>query len=107
MESVRQLIEKRAYELFLKRNGAHGYHIQDWIQAEKEVMAEMEKKSASEAKVEPKKKEAAPKAEAPAAAPKKAPVPKAEAPKAETPAPAKAEAPAPAKKKVVKKKVSK
>lgn len=97
MESVREMIEKRAYELFLKRNGEHGYHIQDWIQAEKDVMAELEKKSASEAKVEPQEKAAAqpaPKAEAPAkAAPKKS-------------APAKKTS-APAKKRAVKKKTSK
>lgn len=42
MESVKEMIEKRAYHLFLKRNGAHGYHMQDWVQAEKEVRAELE-----------------------------------------------------------------
>ncbi|MFP4013779.1 MAG: DUF2934 domain-containing protein [Chitinispirillaceae bacterium] len=97
MESVREMIEKRAYELFLNRNGEHGYHIQDWIQAEKDVMAELEKKSASEAKVEKHREKAAepaPKTETPAkAAPKKA-------------APAKKTS-APAKKRAAKKKTSK
>lgn len=43
MESVKELIEKRAYHLFLKRGGVHGYAHQDWVQAEKEIMAEMKK----------------------------------------------------------------
>ena len=42
MESMREMIEKRAYQLFLKRGGAHGYHMQDWVQAEKEIAAELE-----------------------------------------------------------------
>lgn len=104
MESVRELIEKRAYELFLNRKGEHGYHIQDWIQAEKDVMAQLEKKPASEAAATPRKKtvkEPAPKAPAPAtAAPQKAPAAKPQAPAA------KAATPAPVKKKIVKKKIS-
>lgn len=46
MESVREMIEKRAYELFLARGGLHGYAIQDWNQAEKEVLAEVDHKKA-------------------------------------------------------------
>ena len=42
MDSVKEKIEKRAYHLFMKRGGLHGYHVQDWHQAEKEVMAELE-----------------------------------------------------------------
>ena len=26
---------------FLKRNGAHGYHIQDWLKAEAEIKSEL------------------------------------------------------------------
>lgn len=40
MGSLRETIEKRAYELFLKRGGVHGYHMEDWMQAEKEILAE-------------------------------------------------------------------
>lgn len=45
MESLQERIAKRAYELFLARGGQHGYHIEDWAQAEKEVKAEEEKLS--------------------------------------------------------------
>jgi hypothetical protein len=48
--TVRELIEKRAYHLFLKRGGIHGYHMQDWVQAEKEIKAEQEAKKKSENK---------------------------------------------------------
>ena len=37
MASVRKMIEQRAYELFLKRGGIHGYHMEDWLRAEKEI----------------------------------------------------------------------
>lgn len=36
-DSIKEKIEKRAYELFLKRGGVHGYAHEDWTQAEKEV----------------------------------------------------------------------
>jgi hypothetical protein len=39
-ELLRKKIELRAYQLFLKRGGAHGYHLADWAKAEKEVLAE-------------------------------------------------------------------
>jgi len=39
MASMREMIEQRAYELFLKRGGVHGYHMEDWLQAEKEIAA--------------------------------------------------------------------
>ncbi|MBN1307541.1 MAG: DUF2934 domain-containing protein [Chitinispirillaceae bacterium] len=38
MESLQDKIAKRAYELFQARGGQHGYHIDDWVQAEKEVL---------------------------------------------------------------------
>lgn len=44
MESVREEIERRAYELFMARGGQDGYHIQDWLQAEKEVTDSIAKK---------------------------------------------------------------
>ena len=34
-------VAKRAYEKWLKRGGTHGNDIQDWIEAEKEILAEM------------------------------------------------------------------
>jgi hypothetical protein len=39
-ESLKKKIEERAYQLFLKRGGVHGYHVEDWARAEKEVLAE-------------------------------------------------------------------
>jgi hypothetical protein len=50
MESMKEMIEKRAYHLFLKRGGLHGYHMQDWVLAEKEIKAEVEAKKKSETK---------------------------------------------------------
>ena len=38
MESLQVKIAKRAYELFQARGGQHGYHIDDWLQAEKEIV---------------------------------------------------------------------
>ena len=43
MDSIKELIEKRAYQPFLDRGGEHGYHIEDWLQAEKEILAQLEK----------------------------------------------------------------
>jgi len=39
--SLGKRIAERSYQLFLKRGGKHGYHQQDWLQAEKEIRAEM------------------------------------------------------------------
>jgi hypothetical protein len=44
MESTREMIERRAYELFLARGGEKGYAMQDWLQAEKNVFAELDNK---------------------------------------------------------------
>ena len=30
-------IARRAYELFLKRNGEHGHDMEDWLRAEREL----------------------------------------------------------------------
>ena len=59
MKSVKEMIEKRAYQLFLERKGIHGYHIQDWFQAEKEILAELEKQPAYVAVKAPAKPKAA------------------------------------------------
>jgi hypothetical protein len=67
-EVLRKKIEQRAYELFMKRGGLHGYHVQDWAQAEKEVSAaEAGKKAAPvAAPVQPNKTAPQPKPEMPA-----------------------------------------
>ncbi|NLL12014.1 MAG: DUF2934 domain-containing protein [Fibrobacter sp.] len=44
MESLQERIAKRAYELFLARGGQHGYHIQDWTQAENEIKEEEQRR---------------------------------------------------------------
>ena len=36
-EKLLKEIEKKAYELFLKRKGQHGNDLQDWLEAEKIV----------------------------------------------------------------------
>jgi hypothetical protein len=68
MENIRVLIEKRAYHLFLKRGGLHGYHMEDWIRAEKEVTDELAAKKKAEVK-QPSAFKAAPKPEAVVQAP--------------------------------------
>lgn len=46
-ESVptRDQIEVRAYEIYLQRGGADGNDVQDWLQAESELLAGAEKNS--------------------------------------------------------------
>ena len=39
-ESVEEAIQRRAYELHLKRGGAHGRDMDDWLEAEREIQAE-------------------------------------------------------------------
>jgi hypothetical protein len=36
-EKLLKEIEKKAFELFMKRNGKHGNDLQDWLDAEKIV----------------------------------------------------------------------
>jgi hypothetical protein len=74
MESMREMIEKRAYELFLKRGGVHGYHSEDWLKAEKEIKAEIEAKKKNESK-QPFIQKTAPKKDPIASASKAAPAP--------------------------------
>ena len=38
-DTTRKKIEQRAYELFVKRGGVHGYHMEDWLRAEREISA--------------------------------------------------------------------
>jgi hypothetical protein len=94
MESVHEMIERRAYELFLARGSLNGYAQQDWAQAEKDVMTEIEnKKKAKAPQAQPKpaekpvEKVAEKPIEKPAAKPAEKPVEKAEV----KPAPAKFE----------------
>ena len=55
MDSVHEQIAKRAFELFQARGGQHGYHIDDWVQAEQEIAGAVAKKAAA---VAPKKSKA-------------------------------------------------
>lgn len=32
-------VSRKAYELFLARGGEHGYHIEDWLRAEKDLQS--------------------------------------------------------------------
>jgi hypothetical protein len=41
IESVQQKIRERAYEHFLERGCEAGHHEDDWIRAEKEILAGM------------------------------------------------------------------
>lgn len=36
----REAIAKRAYELYLRRGSVPGYEVEDWLQAEAELIAE-------------------------------------------------------------------
>ena len=36
---VEEAIRRRAYELYLERDGAHGGDVDDWLRAEREVPA--------------------------------------------------------------------
>jgi hypothetical protein len=105
-KSIEQLIQEKAYEIYERRGRVPGDPQLDWIQAEKEVTAELKKKEAAKPKapdIKPVVAATAPKAEVKPAAPapkvevKAAPTP---APKVAAPAPVAA---APAKKVVVKK----
>lgn len=45
-QTLAKKVAERAYQLFLKRGGKHGYHQQDWLQAEKEMRAAADSKAA-------------------------------------------------------------
>ena len=48
--ALKNKIEKRAYEIFLHRGALQGYHFDDWVKAEKEIMAEIAKEKSGNAK---------------------------------------------------------
>ena len=48
LELTENIIRERAYQLFEKRGYEHGHDVEDWLQAEAEVMG---KKSAAPAEV--------------------------------------------------------
>ena len=37
--ATREAIARRAYEIYTARGGSHGYDIEDWLQAERELLA--------------------------------------------------------------------
>lgn len=49
-DSLQKRIAERSYELFLARGGHHGYHLQDWLKAEQEMVGGAKKAPAGEAK---------------------------------------------------------
>jgi Protein of unknown function (DUF2934) len=40
-KEVREMISMRAYEIHLSRGGEHGGDVEDWLQAEREVLASL------------------------------------------------------------------
>jgi hypothetical protein len=50
MESLHEKIQHRAYDLYLKRGKISGFHEEDWNQAKKEVLAEIEAGKKAEAR---------------------------------------------------------
>lgn len=40
-QEIQQKIEKKAYELYEQRGGAHGNDLNDWLEAERIVLAEI------------------------------------------------------------------
>jgi hypothetical protein len=43
LEITRDVIEKRAYEIYLQRGGQDGGDVDDWLVAERELLAEQER----------------------------------------------------------------
>ncbi len=56
-EDLKKRISERAYRYFKERGGIHGYHQEDWLRAEKEILEEekLKKKKKAPAKKKPKK----------------------------------------------------
>ena len=48
--ALKNRIEKRAYEIFLHRGAQPGHHFDDWVKAEKEILAEIAKEKSGKAK---------------------------------------------------------
>lgn len=42
---LHELIARRAYELFLKRGRENGHECEDWLEAEREILVELEPES--------------------------------------------------------------
>ena len=40
-EEIQQKIEKKAYELFEQRGASHGSDLEDWLEAERIILAEI------------------------------------------------------------------
>lgn len=40
MEITREMIERKAYELYLARGGEHGGDVNDWLEAERQLREE-------------------------------------------------------------------
>jgi hypothetical protein len=49
--ALKNRIEKRAYEIFLHRGAQPGHHFDDWVKAEKEIMAEIAKEKTAKVKM--------------------------------------------------------
>ncbi len=43
-----ELVERRAYELYLERGGEDGRDLEDWVRAEEEITTQMEAKQRTE-----------------------------------------------------------
>jgi len=50
-DSIRAEIAKKAYERFESRGASHGYHLEDWLEAEREVLSRLN--AGSDKKVRP------------------------------------------------------
>jgi HSP20 family molecular chaperone IbpA len=42
MNETSELIAQRAYEIYQSRGGGHGFHEEDWFQAEQEILPKLE-----------------------------------------------------------------
>jgi Protein of unknown function (DUF2934) len=49
-DPLREEIELRAYQIYIERGGAHGQDVEDWLQAEREVVVEKYGKPVQKAK---------------------------------------------------------
>lgn len=49
-KDIQELISTRAYEIFQNRGGEHGRDLDDWLQAENEVLASLPEEIAPRAK---------------------------------------------------------
>ena len=43
-KDLHKKISERAYQLFIERGGKHGYHLRDWLKAEKEILGNKDPK---------------------------------------------------------------